>query len=179
MSYVVRSFESGLYTVGHYDGERFHPESDHAKEDDAAERAAWLNGSAELPAGFTALMKRLETYLDGAEARAKNPTTGGIDATALVWLVWSSEHSAWWGPGERDYTPNIRKAGRYTLQHALDICRRFPLTQTHGGEFIQPSPELIQAFAKQKENDERERRRAECRCGGLCDSGSPCPMRYQ
>ena len=27
--------------------------------------------------------------------------------------------------------------------------------------------------------DARDRNAAACRCGGLCDSGLPCPMRYQ
>ena len=30
-----------------------------------------------------------------------------------------------------------------------------------------------------RDDAERVRRAAECRCGGLCDSGLPCPMRDQ
>lgn len=43
--YVYESFESGLWTVGHYgpDG-KFHPESDHRLPEDAAERVHYLNG---------------------------------------------------------------------------------------------------------------------------------------
>lgn len=39
------------------------------------------------------------------------------------WLVWSVEHQSWWRPGERGYTPNLHDAGRYTFDHARQICR--------------------------------------------------------
>jgi len=47
MSYVYRSFEPGLWTVGFYmpDG-TWEPESDHGSKDEAAARVAWLNGGA-------------------------------------------------------------------------------------------------------------------------------------
>ncbi len=49
MSYVYRKTERspGLWTVGHWqpDG-RWEPESDHSTEEEAAERARWLNGGA-------------------------------------------------------------------------------------------------------------------------------------
>lgn len=46
MSYVYIRTEPGLWTVGHYDGGTWEPESDHGAEREAAERAAWLNGAA-------------------------------------------------------------------------------------------------------------------------------------
>jgi hypothetical protein len=38
-----------------------------------------------------------------------------------MFLVWSYEHRAWWGPNERGYTNAIVAAGRYTAEQALDI----------------------------------------------------------
>jgi hypothetical protein len=44
--YVYIRSEPGLYTVGHYTpAGNFIPESDHVRDDDAAKRVAWLNGS--------------------------------------------------------------------------------------------------------------------------------------
>jgi hypothetical protein len=46
MSYVYIRKDPGLYTVGFYDPQgKWHPESDHDNQDDAADRVAWLNGS--------------------------------------------------------------------------------------------------------------------------------------
>lgn len=38
------------------------------------------------------------------------------------WLIWSNEHSAWWGPLCCGYPDNIAAAGRYTIEQAVDIC---------------------------------------------------------
>lgn len=53
MSYVYIKSEPNLYTVGFYDPNgKWHPESDHFKYEEAAARAAWLNGSSK-PAAET------------------------------------------------------------------------------------------------------------------------------
>ena len=39
-----------------------------------------------------------------------------------VWLIWSIEHAAWWGPQERGYVPDPATAGRYSLKAARRIC---------------------------------------------------------
>ena len=46
--YVYKQTESRLWTVGYYapNGE-WYPESDHENPEDAAKRAAWLNGGSE------------------------------------------------------------------------------------------------------------------------------------
>jgi len=45
--YVYIRSEPTLWTVGFYDPDgRFQPESDHCSPEKAAERVAWLNGSA-------------------------------------------------------------------------------------------------------------------------------------
>ena len=39
------------------------------------------------------------------------------------YVVWSNEHSAWWGPDSRDYYAKLENAGRYTRDEALRICK--------------------------------------------------------
>ena len=39
-----------------------------------------------------------------------------------LYLVWSHEHSAWWGPGGCGYVRRVSQAGRYTKADALTIC---------------------------------------------------------
>jgi len=44
--YVYIQSEPGLWTVGFYGpGDKWNPESDHNKKEEAAKRTAWLNGS--------------------------------------------------------------------------------------------------------------------------------------
>lgn len=38
------------------------------------------------------------------------------------YLIWSHEHSGWWGPAHCSYTKRLSLAGRYSRQEALDIC---------------------------------------------------------
>ena len=38
------------------------------------------------------------------------------------YLVWSNEHSAWWGPNGCGYTRIIANAGRYDRETALSIA---------------------------------------------------------
>lgn len=55
MSYVYIQSEPGLFTVGFYDPSgRWHAESDHGSRGDAAERVAYLNGTAALEARASA-----------------------------------------------------------------------------------------------------------------------------
>jgi predicted RNase H-like nuclease (RuvC/YqgF family) len=42
--------------------------------------------------------------------------------TTELYLIWSNEHSAWWGPGQLGYVTDPARAGRYTLQQAKEIC---------------------------------------------------------
>jgi hypothetical protein len=37
------------------------------------------------------------------------------------YLVWSNEHRAWWRPNRAGYTRDVRAAGRYSRQHAVEI----------------------------------------------------------
>lgn len=40
-----------------------------------------------------------------------------------TYVVWSNEHSMWWGPDRRGYTPSLLTAGRYTHVEAIRICK--------------------------------------------------------
>jgi len=51
-----------------------------------------------------------------------------------VYLVWSAEHEAWWGPGGCGYVRRIAEAGRYSHEQALTICTNaIPGTSTRIG----------------------------------------------
>jgi hypothetical protein len=39
------------------------------------------------------------------------------------YLIWSTEHDGWWGPGGLGYVRHVGEAGRYTREEALEICR--------------------------------------------------------
>lgn len=39
-----------------------------------------------------------------------------------IYLIWSHEHGAWWGPGGCGYTKSLTEAGRYDQKSALAIC---------------------------------------------------------
>jgi len=39
-----------------------------------------------------------------------------------MYLIWSHEHGAWWGPDRCGYVASIGQAGRYTEDEAVDIC---------------------------------------------------------
>ena len=50
------------------------------------------------------------------------------------YLIWSHEHSAWWGPDRCGYVRRISHAGRYSHAEALDICiEAMPGTSTQLG----------------------------------------------
>ncbi|SEQ71573.1 hypothetical protein SAMN05216548_10737 [Faunimonas pinastri] len=48
--------------------------------------------------------------------------------TGPEYLVWSTEHRAWWKPDCVSYTYRLDDAGRYTRELALLIC-----SGAHGG----------------------------------------------
>jgi hypothetical protein len=39
-----------------------------------------------------------------------------------LWLIYSNEHRAWWGPGRHGYTIETERAGRYSFAEAMGIC---------------------------------------------------------
>ena len=42
--------------------------------------------------------------------------------TDTLYLIWSHEHSAWWGPDRCGYVQSIAKAGLYPHSEALRLC---------------------------------------------------------
>jgi hypothetical protein len=38
-----------------------------------------------------------------------------------LFLIWSFEHGAWWGPDRRGYTPRLDEAGHYSREDASAI----------------------------------------------------------
>lgn len=38
------------------------------------------------------------------------------------YVIWSNEHAAYWGPGSCGYTRSLKEAGRYSRQHAVQVC---------------------------------------------------------
>lgn len=39
------------------------------------------------------------------------------------WLIWSNEHNSWWAPSRRGYVNDVRFAGRYSFEEAVEIVR--------------------------------------------------------
>lgn len=73
-----------------------------------------------------------------------------------VYLVWSNEHTAWWGPGLNGYTRELAKAGRYSLAAALAICTNaMPGTAARLGMLPELPVRLAHVEAMQTEHHAR------------------------
>ena len=74
-----------------------------------------------------------------------------------MYAVWSVEHQSWWGPSRHGYTPDIFKAGLYSLSEACEICRESNLAvdfREYGPEeaIVPISEELVdRIFASRRE----------------------------
>lgn len=55
-----------------------------------------------------------------------------------MYLIWSNEHNAWWGPDRRGYALHLAAAGRYTREDALSICQ----SARDGWRDGEPPPEI-------------------------------------
>lgn len=60
-------------------------------------------------------------------------TINAMPETEDVYLIWSNEHRAWWGPGSHGYVPGLSGAGRYSREQTLAICQRALGTAVHIG----------------------------------------------
>lgn len=77
------------------------------------------------------------------------------------YVVWSNEHSAWWGPKRSGYYTHLVAAGRYTRDEAIRICQG-----ARGGRRYNANPSevpilLADAEAFWTEDGLEERRRDE------------------
>ncbi|MFD1546956.1 hypothetical protein [Nonomuraea guangzhouensis] len=64
-----------------------------------------------------------------------------------LYLVWSNEHDAWWGPNRRGYTHDVWAAGRYAETEDAEVCRK----AAYGWRGGSPPPEVMVAAP---ENDQ-------------------------
>ena len=62
----------------------------------------------------------------------------GIRETDAPYVIWSSEHRAWWGPDERGYCSRLADAGRYDRERALGIC-----SSARGGRRYNDNPSEV------------------------------------
>lgn len=53
--------------------------------------------------------------------------------SSALYLIWSNEHRGWWAPGRMGYVRQVSKAGRFTRDEALAICRQALGTAGHLG----------------------------------------------
>jgi len=47
------------------------------------------------------------------------------------YLIWSIEHTAWWGPNHLGYTQQLHEAGRYTRTQAIGIVEEANVAAFH------------------------------------------------
>ena len=79
--------------------------------------------------------------------------------TEKQYLVWSNEHSAWWGENRCGYYTALSAAGRYTRDEALKIC-----VGARGGREFNDNPSEVPVLLEDAEifwPDETERMRAD------------------
>lgn len=79
----------------------------------------------------------MATTTTGAGAQSAAGDTRTDDGSA-PYLIWSNEHLGWWGRNEHGYTMDIKYAGRYSRERAIQICKK-ALYGRHRGL---PYPEL-------------------------------------
>ena len=75
-----------------------------------------------------------------------------------LWVVWSEEHGAWWGPNELGYVKKLAKAGRYSEREAREIERRANQYLPAGVSFHEvamPDPVLRRRFDEERARDRR------------------------
>ena len=79
-----------------------------------------------------------------------------------IYLIWSHEHSAWWGPDRCGYVRRISDAGIYSHAEALDICiKAMPGTSTQLGALPELPVPLADVKAMVAAYDETFRDRPE------------------
>lgn len=76
-----------------------------------------------------------------------------------AYLVWSNEHSAWWGPNRCGYTRVIASAGRYSRAEALTIAGTrdggWHVSKGNPDEIAIPEQDAIDQYASITEAQQR------------------------
>lgn len=54
-----------------------------------------------------------------------------------TYLIWSTEHSAWWKQGSVGYTRSFAGAGHFSRKQALEICRNALPDASHIGHLAE------------------------------------------
>lgn len=65
---------------------------------------------------------------------------------SATYVIWSNEHSAWWGADMCGYRASLSSAGRYSREDALGIC-----TGARGGRYYNDNPTEIPLLLKDAE----------------------------
>lgn len=70
----------------------------------------------------------------------------------INFLVWSTEHQAFWRAHQCGYTSDVKHAGRYTFEQAKYICKQSSVgfdsfgIRNNPDELMVPAPEDIDKF---------------------------------
>jgi len=89
---------------------------------------------------------------------------------ATVFLIWSIEHDAWWGPARRGYTRDIRAAGRYAVDEVTEI-----VADANIAGFNECAVPLACVEPQRQHEWEFYMNGSFCkRCGVAIGSGQPC-----
>jgi hypothetical protein len=77
--------------------------------------------------------------------------------TDTRYYLFSIEHGAWWKPNGWGYTTDLKAAGRYSAEVAIEICNKANMTgELHElpiAEAIAPELDLSCYFLMRPEND--------------------------
>jgi hypothetical protein len=96
---------------------------DHLRPTPAIARLSWPDGRYKPTTACVGDMSwMVRMSLDDGDPVLVEPATPRQATT--VYLVWSNEHRAWWGPNFSGYTQDVWAAGRYDEAGALNACRR-------------------------------------------------------
>lgn len=97
------------------------------------------------------------------------------------YVIWSNEHSAWWGPKHCGYYTHLSSAGRYTRDEALKVC-----VHARGGREFNKNPSEVpilladaEIFWTERGLEERYRREQQERAAEYEREASEYELDYQ
>jgi hypothetical protein len=147
-----------------------------ALETERAELMAKNEAATSWGAAVGARCERIKDIDRQLRALSATPTpTEARERIADIYLVWSNEHAAWWGPNRCGYNTHISHAGRYTRDEAIKICNG-----ARGGREFNRNPSEVPILLKDAEAfwteaglQERYEREARDLDNDLCDGDFP------